>query len=299
MSFSHHDRRPDPRPSLRSLEVFVAAAEHGNFTAAGRALGITQSAVSRQVADLESMIGVVLFLRRGARLSLTPTGGRLVAGLSPALADARRAVAEVASAQAVVTLSMLPSVAAKWLAPRLGGFVSAHPYIDLRVSASRHLVDFAAEGIDAAIRYGPKPAPGLVAHPLAEETVTPVAAPGYVRDHALHAPADLARATLLHGDIPEDWPEWCAAASVPMPPPEGPRLGDDTTILQAAIEGNGVALGRSHLISEDIAAGRLVAPFPTHLKARYAYWFVYPEGLEPTAALIAVRDWTIAAFAAT
>ncbi|WP_424971767.1 LysR substrate-binding domain-containing protein [Dinoroseobacter sp. S76] len=297
MSSDHAKGMPGPRPSLRSLEVFVAAAELGNFTAAGETLGITQSAVSRQIADLEGLLGVRLFLRRGARLSLTPLGQRLAERLGRSLGEARRAVAEVAGSETVVTVSMLPSVAAKWLAPRLGRFVAAHPGIDLRVTASRHLVDFAAEGIDAAIRYGPAPGPGLVAHALAAETVTPVAAPDYARALGLARPEDLLRAQLLHGDIPEDWAAWFAAAGLEARPPEGPKLGDDTAILQAVIEGTGVALGRSHLVADDIAAGRLVAPFPTRLQARYGYWFVYPRDVPPNAALLALLDWVVAAFA--
>jgi LysR family glycine cleavage system transcriptional activator len=296
MSSDHHKEPGAPRPSLRSLEVFVAAAEFGNFTAAGDNLGITQSAVSRQIADLEATLGTRLFVRRGARLTLTPTGGRLAERLARALGEARRAVADVAGSDSIVTLSMLPSVAAKWLAPRLGRFVTAHPHIDLRVSASRHLVDFASEGIDAAIRYGPEPGPAMVAHHLANETVTPVASPEYAGSIGLDGPLDLARAALLHGDLPEGWPDWFAAAGLNMSPPDGPRIGDDTAILQAAIEGHGVALGRSHLVADDVAAGRLLAPFSTALPASYSYWFVYPKGTEPSNALTAVLQWVEDAF---
>lgn len=287
---------PTPYPSLRSLEVLAAAARTGSFTAAGLSLGITQSAVSRQIADLEGMLGIALFIRRGARLTLTPAGRRLAERVGAALNEARAAVAEVAGTERVVTLSMLPSVAAKWLAPRLGAFVAAHPQIDLRVTASRHLVDFAGEGVDAAIRYGPQPGPGLVSRRLASETITPVAAPRLLNEVGIVAPADLLRATLLHGDLPEGWAAWFAAASLPGPPPEGPRLGDDTAILQAAIEGHGIALGRSRLVAEDIGAGRLAAPFDTVLPATYAYWFVRPDGGSASAAVEAVEAWVAHAF---
>ncbi|MEM9477655.1 MAG: LysR substrate-binding domain-containing protein [Pseudomonadota bacterium] len=283
-------------PSLRSLEVFSAAAETGNFTAAAQRLGVTQSAVSRQVADLEGLLGVRLFVRRGARLALTPTGVRLSERLAQALGEVRRAVADAAASERVLTVSMLPSVAAKWLAPRLGAFVATHPQIDLRVSASRHLVDFARDGIDAAIRYGPAPAKGLVAHRLGGETVTPVAAAGYVERLGLAMPGDLVRAALLHGDIPENWAAWFRAAGLGVAPPEGPRLGDDTAILQAAIEGHGVALGRSRLVADDLDAGRLVAPFETRLLASFAYWLVYPEGITPTPALGTFTEWVLAGF---
>ena len=201
----------------------MAAAEFGNFTAAGDQLGITQSAVSRQIGDLEGILGVPLFLRRGAHLTLTPTGARFAERLGFALHDMRLAVSEITTLDTVVTVSMLPSVAAKWLAPRLGAFVSGHTHIDLRVSASRHLVDFAAEGIDAAIRYGPRPTESVDATHLANETVTPVASPDYIQRAPPQSPEDLAHASLLHGDIAEDWNAWFDAACLTTPPPDGPR----------------------------------------------------------------------------
>ena len=298
MMKTHGPQRHVPRPSLRSLEVFAAAAECGNFTTAGDQLRITQSAVSRQISDLEGILGVTLFLRRGAHLTLTPTGARFAERLGLALRDMRLAVSEITNLDTVVTVSMLPSVAAKWLAPRLGAFVSSHPHIDLRVSASRHLVDFSAEGIDAAIRYGPPPTDSVDSTHLADETVTPVASPGYIQGAGLQSPGDLAHAALLHGDIVEDWDAWFNAAGVSTPPPEGPRLGDDTAILQAAIEGHGVALGRSRLVADDLDAGRLVAPFDVRLAASYDYWFVHPKHIQTNAALAAFKLWVSEAFRA-
>lgn len=291
MTSSHGGNERTPRPSLRALEVFAAAARTGGFTAAGRDLGITQSAVSRQIADLEGMLGIHLFTRRGARLALTPTGQRLSERVGRALDDARAAVAEVAASERVVTLSMLPSVAARWLAPRLGRFTAAHPEIDLRITASRHLVDFAAEGVDGAIRYGRAPASGLVAILLADETITPVCAPGYAARFDLNAASDLGGAVLLHGDLPENWDAWFATAGLDHPAPRGPRLGDDTAILQAAVEGQGIALGRSRLVEEDIVAGRLIAPFDISLPASHAYWFVRPDGVEASGAVHAAEAW--------
>ncbi|MEL6450260.1 MAG: LysR substrate-binding domain-containing protein [Pseudomonadota bacterium] len=284
------------KPPMRSLEVFAAAARLEGFTAAGHALGITQSAVSRQVSDLEAQLGVALFRRRGAHVTATPAGRRLAQQLTAAFGDIRKAVADAAASDRVVTLSMLPSVAAKWLAPRLGRFVSVHPEIDLRVTASRHLVSFADEGVDAAIRYGQGAWPGLVADKLADETITPVCTPAYAHALGLADPADLARAVLLHGDIPEDWAAWFKAAGASLDLPAGPRLGDDTAILQAVLDDNGVALGRSRLVAEDVAAGRLIQPFSTHLTASYAYWFVRPEGHADSAALAAVEAWVKAEF---
>ncbi|SFS58131.1 LysR family transcriptional regulator, glycine cleavage system transcriptional activator [Sulfitobacter marinus] len=284
------------KPPLRSLQVFEAAARCGGFTAAGKELGITQSGVSRQVSDLEAMLGVALFLRNGARLSVTPAGERLAAQLSEAFAHTWSAVADARRSDQVVTLSMLPSVAARWFAPRLADFMAANPGIDLRITASRHLVDFASEGVDAAIRYSPAPPSDLEATKLGTESITPVCSLKYAEDHGLHAPADMYRATLLCGDIPEDWPTWFEAAGCQHPPPTGPRLGDDGAILQAAVDGQGVALGRSRLVADDIATGRLVAPFAVSLDASHAYWFVRPKNMATTPAIDAVKTWLVDQF---
>ena len=286
------------KPSLRSLQVFEAAARYGSFTAAADELGITQSGISRQVSDLEATLGVSLFIRNGARLSVTPSGERLAGQLADAFSRAWAAVADARRSDQVVTLSMLPSVATRWFAPRLGKFLSENPEIDLRISASRHLVDFASEGVDAAIRYSPSPSAKLEATKLGTETVGPVCSPDYARDHGLKAPEDLLSATLLYGDIPEDWSAWFKAAGCNSMPSAGPRLGDDGAILQAAVDHQGVALGRSLLVADDVASGRLVAPFSTSLQASHAYWFVHPKGLVPTPAIDAVKEWLIKQFAA-
>lgn len=289
-------RSTHAKPPLRSLQVFEAAARCGGFTAAGEELGITQSGVSRQVSDLEATLDVALFLRNGARLKLTPAGERLARKLASAFAETWAAVADARRSDQVVTLSMLPSVATRWFAPRLGDFMAANPDIDLRITASRHLVDFASEGVDAAIRYGPAQSSSLNAIKLGTETVTPVCSATYAKNQALHAPADMYRATLLCGDIPEDWPTWFEAAGCHNPPPAGPRLGDDGAILQAAVDGQGVALGRSLLVADDIATGRLVAPFAISLNASHAYWFVRPKDMTSTHAIDAVMTWLVGQF---
>ena len=289
-------RQTHIKPSLRSLQVFEAAARHSSFTAAGQELGITQSGVSRQVADLEAVLDVKLFTRNGARLAVTSAGQRLAEQLADALARTWAAVGEAARSDEVVTLSMLPSVATRWFAPRLGRFLAAHPEIDLRISASRHLVDFAAEGIDAAIRYSPAPSPDLEAEKLADETVKPVCTPDYAQYLGISEPDDLGRATLLHGDIPENWATWFAAAGCVGSPRSGPRLGDDGAILQAVLDHQGIALGRSLLVADDIASGRLIAPFDTSLAASHSYWFVRSKSMPPTKATSAVQAWLVREF---
>ncbi len=289
-------RSAHAKPPLRSLQVFEAAARCGSFTAAGEELGITQSGVSRQISDLEASLGTALFLRNGARISVTPAGERLARQLAEAFARTWSAVADAQRSEQVVTLSMLPSVATRWFAPRLGDFLTSHPEIDLRITASRHLVDFTSEGVDAAIRYSPAPPSNLEAIKLGTETVTPVCSAKYAEDHRLNAPQDMYRTTLLCGDIPEDWPAWFEAAGCEHTPHAGPRLGDDGAILQAAVAGQGVALGRSLLVADDIAVGRLVAPFTAALDASYAYWFVRPKDMVTAKAVEAVKAWLVAQF---
>jgi len=282
---------------LRALQVFEAAARHQNFTAAGQDIGVTQSAVSRKISELEAIIGVQLFRRSGPNLTLTPVGRALADRVSYVLRDLQHACAEAKSAAdtGIVTLSMLPSVASKWLAPRLGQFSDQNPQIDLRISASRNLVDLEAESIDGAIRYGLGDWLGLEATWLASETVQPVCEPTLVKKYNLSTPSDLLNAPLLHADIAEDWATWFTAAGISdTAVPRGPRLGDDTALLQAALSGQGVALGRSILVADDLDRGRLVAPFEEKLDASYSYWFVCPpHGSENIAT---VKDWIVQAF---
>lgn len=281
-------------PGLRPLQVFEAAARHESFTRAAETLHITQGAVSRQVQELERWLGCCLFVRSGPNLSLTATGRRLGTEVTRALDILATAVAQARpnTSPRHVTLSMLPSVAAKWLAPRLDRFIQTHPQIDLRVTASRYLVDFVAEEVDAAIRYGKGNWPGVAAHRLGEETVTPVCTRAYAEAHELHEPADLYRATLLHSDIEENWEAWFRAAGFEgRPVPRGPRLGDDTATLQAAQDGQGVALGRSILIADDVNVGRLISLFPILLPASYSYWFVIPTTSSAPIDLDAVHRW--------
>jgi len=281
-------------PPLRSLQVFEAAARHGSFTDAALELSVTQGAVSRQVQELEQWLGLKLFLRSGPNLKLTATGKALGDEVGRAMDTLEHAVAAAKPAAGThhVTLSMLPSVAAKWLAPRLGRFVQRHPDIDLRITASRHLVDFVAEGVDAAIRYGKGDWPGLVAQPLARETIAPVCTPAYAQACGLNTPADLLAARLLHSDIEENWEMWFRAAGLgDRPVPRGPKLADDAAMLQAALDGQGVALGRSVLVADDLQAGRLIMPFEIELQASYSYWFVTPATTSAPADLHAVGNW--------
>jgi LysR family transcriptional regulator, glycine cleavage system transcriptional activator len=176
-------------------------------------------------------------------------------------------------------------------------FAAAHPLVDLRLSASRHLVDFRREGIDAAIRYGPGGWPDVNAELLAKEHVFPVCSPAYAAELGLADPGDLARATLLHSDIPDSWQDWFAAAGCPgLAGARGVYMDEDAALLRAAAESEGIALGRSLLVVDDLARGRLIAPFAVCLPATFSYWFVSPLRARADWNFEVVRRWLASEF---
>lgn len=284
------------RSSLRALRAFETAARLGSFTAAAAALHVTQGAVSRQIHELEAVIGHPLFVRSGPRLTLTDRGrvlaehlGRIFLELDQAFLDAQgRRVSST------ITLSMLPSVAARWLAGRLEAFERTFPTIDLRIFASRHLVDFRVEEIDGAIRFGRGTWPDVEAEFIDGETVSPVCTPEFMARHDLQRPQDLLRVRLFHGDMEEGWRDWFAHAGLVLTQQlRGPRIGDDAATLQAVLNGQGVALGRTLLISDDLVAGRLVRPFAEALPISFGYWFVAPKQRRNLPHFDEVRVWLI------
>lgn len=281
-------------PSLNALKAFDVAARFGSLTRAADVLGVTQGAVSRQVKELEQQLGLALFVRRGPRLQLTGAGTDLAGTTATAFRILADGVAALRgrSDSPVVTLSMLPSVAAKFMAPRLERFVADHPDIDLRLSTTRALVDFRDSGIDAAVRYGRGPWPGLHAERLGGERLFPVCSPDYAARLELRTPADLTRATLFPTDLPESWSGWMVRAGAgDVPVREGPTLGDFTAVLQAVLDGAGIALGRSVLVREELRSGRLVAPFARAIDSPYSYWFVAPPDRADDPPLRAIATW--------
>lgn len=288
-------------PPFSALRCVEAVARLGNVTRAASELNVTQSAVSRQIIGFEKMIGTPLFERDRGRLTPTPAGRQLSREIERAFRQIADAVATVRTDRpgASLTATMLPSVATKWLAPRLTSFLTLHPDIDLVITASRHLVDFGKEKVDVAIRYGDGRWPGLEAHPLGGEDVFPVCSPEYAGVLGLDEVKDLDRAVLLHGDLPEDWRLWFHHAGAPAPPSlsHGPRFGDDGALIEAAIKGLGVALGRSKLVQDDLATGRLLAPFPQRVPTRYKYWFVWPSQTPERKGRAELLDWLRAEFA--
>jgi LysR family glycine cleavage system transcriptional activator len=283
---------------LTALRTFEAAARHSSFTRAAEELHVTQGAVSRQVQALEDRLGVVLFDRAGRRLALSSEGRLLAHATTDALERLGAAISSVTRSGGILTVSMLPSLAASWVAPRMRDFAAAHPDLELRLTASRHLVDFEAEGIDAAVRYGPGGWADVDYELLATEEIFPVCSADYAASLRLREPRDLARANLLHGDVPDGWREWLAAAGCPEIFSEaGVYLDEDTALLRAAAEGEGVALGRSVLVDDELTRGRLVAPFATRIPASFSWWFVTPFNVPRSRNVERLHDWLMRAFA--
>jgi LysR family glycine cleavage system transcriptional activator len=280
-------------PALAALRAFEAAARHLNFTRAAEELHLTHGAISHQMKALEASLGVRLFRREGRKLLLTDAGQRFASRLRDLLGDLRAAVTEVSRRrdQQELTLSVLPSFASLWLIPRLAGFHSAHPEIDVNIRATQALAEFGPDGVDLAIRIGAGAWPGLVAEKLFDEEVFPVASPRLSGGELPKRPEGLARAVLLRSER-QPWTPWFRAMGLDWPEPSrGPIYSDETLLVQAAAEGIGVALARGALVAADLATGRLVRLFPRRVPSRTAYYVVYPRAAGELARVRAFRDW--------
>ncbi len=289
---------PLPLPPLNALRAFESAARHLSFTRAGAELFVTQTAISHQIKQLEAHLGRPLFRRGPRRLSLTADGeawARELRDVFGRLADAnRRLRARPAAERPVVAVSVIPSFGAGWLVPRLGRFLSRHPGIDVRISASGHLVDFAVEQVDLGIRFGHGRYPGLVVDKLGGDSLVVVCAPALRAKKRLSSPADLRRHVLLHDDDRDAWKRWLTAHGPSgVDPSRGTVLDDSRMLVAAAVEGQGVALARRSLAIDDLAAGRLVLPFPTirALRVEKAYFVVAPRRAVARPEVRAFLDW--------
>jgi len=292
---------------LNALRAFEVSARHLSFSAAATELNVTPAAVGQLVRSLEDWLGVPLFVRgnRGkARLVLTETAERALpdirAGFDRLTLGLERLRERSTSGTLTVTVS--PAFAAKWLLTRIDRFQAACPDTDVRLDTNHKSVDFVAQRIDIGVRYGMGNWPGLTADKLMDEEVYPVCSPELLRKHGdFHEPADLARETLIH-DLSMDgharfptWETWMAKARVSTATARrGMKINNSAAVLQAAIEGQGVALARSVMAREDLASGRLVRLFPEiYFVSAMAYYIVYRPECANLPRLIAFRDWLL------
>ncbi len=292
-------------PSIRSLRAFVAAARHRSISGAAEELHLTQSAVSKQVLELERLIGHRLFDRTGRQLELTPTGERYLAQLRAPLRAIEAATLEAMAhgdAGGTLRLSSLATFSAKWLIPRLPRFHAAHPQVRLdflpvaRRARGPAAEEFPDAPLDCAIRYGGGRWPGSAADYLVGRENVVIAPPG---ERGIARPEDLREHTLLnHADAPAGWSHWCAAHGVAgLDVTGGPRFDQVNSLLQAVMAGLGVALVPRCLAEPDLAAGLVRAPLeeaglPPFLSDE-GYHLVYAPGRRQLPALAVFRGWLL------
>jgi LysR family transcriptional regulator, glycine cleavage system transcriptional activator len=285
-------------PSLNGLRAFEAAARHLSFTRAASELNVTQTAISHQIKRLEDELGIRLFVRNNRSLALTPQARDYLPLVRAAFDDLRLATERLVRKDngKVLTVSTIASLAAKWLLPRLATFQETHPDIDVRITTSTSLVDFENGDVDAALRYGRGHWPGVRADWLMADELFPVCSPALLQSSKpLRCPQDLAHHTLLHtsGGYDDDWRLWLTAAGLPAAISKQSGLSFDLIFMtiQAAIDGFGIALGRTSYVQDDIARGRLVVPFKIALPADAGFYLVSPEGRTDPPKLRAFRQW--------
>ncbi|WP_123419458.1 transcriptional regulator GcvA [Pseudomonas moraviensis] len=285
-------------PSLNALCAFETAARHMSFTMAAAELNVTQTAISHQIRRLEAELGVTLFLRLKTGLALSEEGHAYLPGVRSAFHALRHSTQQLLESRGSsgLTISTLVSVASKWLLPRLPAFQQAFPDIDVRISATTDLVDFRRGGIDAAIRYGRGDWKGLRADFLMADEIFPVCSPTMAK--ALNTPANLANHTLVQvsGLTADDWRAWLSAAGQPAQLADGAKLTFDLAMMavQAAIDGQGVCIGRSTYVNDDLRAGRLVAPFDLRLQDDLGFYLVTPHETADSTKISAFRQWLVA-----
>jgi len=278
-------RNRNALPALDLLVGFEAAARHLSFTKAGEELFLTQSAVSRQIKDLEDQLGVELFQRRHRALSLTDAGKSFYASAAQGLTTMRAATDRLRAQAGKKGLSVTTthSFAALWLIPRLAGFTRTHPGIDVRIMADTRVQDLDRDGLDLAVRHGPASLAGSNAVRLMGERVFPVCSPKLLRDKSkpLREPQDLRYHCLLQYDDPEGrhpwlhWKTWLEVERIADLRPAGTlSFSGYEQIIPAAVAGHGVGLGRSPLVKDLLASGELVAPFKSSADPARAYYAV-------------------------
>ena len=286
-------------PSLNALKAFEAAARHESFTRAAEELCVTQGAVSHQVKALEAELGFKLFNRERQRLAITDAGREYLNVVRDAFDRIALGTARLTKRQSsgVLTVSTSPDFAAKWLVHRLGRFSEVHPDIDLRVSATMHHVDFAREDVDMAVRHGTGNASwsGLDGVRLTTEELFPVCSPhllsGRTRDHKAASVLEL---PLLHLDDYSGWTRWLDAAKVkPGKPLQGLVMNRASMVIDAAVNGQGIALARSTLAAWDLINKRLLAPFSETLPLSSAYWIVAPQATADLPKIVTFRNWLL------
>jgi LysR family glycine cleavage system transcriptional activator len=283
----------DRLPPMQALRAFEAAARMRSLTRAAESLHLTHGAISHQIKSLEQDFGVRLVERAGRGIRLTDEGERFATRVRSVLSDLGDAVRELTERAnpRQLRVSVMPSFAARWLLPRIGKFFAKHPEIDLDVIANNALADFKRDDVDVALRHGLGDWPGLVCEHVLDDAAFPVCSPRLNNGRLPARPAELSRYTLLRSEG-ESWKSWFEAAGLDWPEPtRGPMFSDSSHTMQAAIDGQGIALARSSLLGNDVRNGVLVRLFDTVVPLPKKYFLVYPARLADSPKLAPFRQW--------
>jgi len=294
-SISFLDGRMRQLPFMNGIKAFEAAARTGSFAKAADELHVTPAAISRMVHLLEDRLGLKLFQRKANRLAVTPAGQAYQVGLTQlfdALANLTAQVTVMGGAR-VLTIGVGPTFAIRWLIPRLAAFQKRAPDIEVRFATGGEAAPF-SDDWTCGIRLGNGHWPGLTATALFEADLTPVCTPAMAR--RLKRPQELRGTTLLRvAHASDDWQRWLAAADVSSVQPKGPKFEYYGQALQAAADGLGVGMGIRPYIDDDVAAGRLVAPFALSVPKGAQWYLVYRPAREAEPAFVAFHDWIVRA----
>jgi len=284
-------------PPLKSLRAFEAAGRHLSFTRAADELFVTQAAVSHQIKTLEEFLGLPLFIRRNRKLLLTDEGQNYWPKIRDMFENLTAATERVKSqvAGGPLTVSVVPTFATSWLIPRLSKFNNIYPEIEVRLKASDETVDFLREDVDVAIYYETGNYPGLHSVTLLNERLTPLCAPALLEgDIPLSKPEDLKKHNLLHDFNTVDWQRWLRLAKVKgIDLTHGPVFSHTSMVLQAAIFGQGIAMGHFVLSQADVSSGRLVQPFEMTMESDLSYGIVCPIESAQRPKIKAFIDWLV------
>lgn len=283
-------------PSLHALRAFETASRHLNFRLAAEELGVTQSAVAQQIRGLEAELGLRLFERGPRSLALTANGTRYVASVRRAFELLAEATQALRPEPWRLTISVTPSLATKWLIPRLPDFVAAHAETDLRILATERLSHFQADAVDLAVRLGRPPfGPGLNAELLFEDRLVAVASPHLLTRLGHPGQTDRLDGHALLHDAHEVWPAFLQRV-LPQARPvaaKNIRFNQTALAIDAALAGQGLALVHPAFVAADIAAGRLVHVFPDELRTGMGFYIVFPRRPRQAEPLAQVRDWLL------
>jgi LysR family glycine cleavage system transcriptional activator len=284
-------------PPLNSLKCFEAAGRLLSFTGAARELSVTQAAISHQIKVIEEYLGFPLFVRYPRRLALTEQGKALLPEVIEAFDRVSLAIGALGKEvhSNLLSVRLAPSFAAKWLSPRLKYFWLQYPEIDLCLFHAHAAVDFEREEINIAVTYGKGDWSGVVADKLLSLDFFPVCSPAFMHnDKPLTDIDNLRYYSLLHDANYECWRDWIKLANLPAMDAEKGTIIDDTNVLiQAAIDGQGIALGSTTFVEEHLDSGKLIKPFDIVLLNEFSYYVVCPQSHLKNPAVVAFKEWLL------